>query len=79
VQPSETITLVLSLSTTTVTLESQLRSGAGDEQVEGRIESLPPTMPAGADLADGDRVEVKGLQRDGYVYAERIHINPMAR
>ena len=180
VQPSETITLVLSLSTTTVTLESQLRSGAGDEQVEGRIESLPPTMPAGslkvagrtvitdgstifrngggtaafadleigfrvhvkgrtsgsnmvassleiqntnatipvnvngvidtlagsaatfqfkvgsrivkgdtftiffgdgnaartfADLTDGDRVEVKGLQRDGYVYAERIHIN----
>ncbi len=180
VQPAETITLVLSLSTTTVTLESQLRSGAGEEQVEGRIESLPPTMPAGslkvagrtvttdasttfrnsggtaafadleigfrvhvkgrtsgnnilassleiqntnttipvnvngvidtlsgsaatfqfkigsrivkgdtftiffgdgnaartfADLADGDRVEVKGLQRDGYVYAERIHIN----
>ena len=180
VQPAETITLVLSLSTTTVTLESQLRSGAGEEQVEGRIESLPPTMPAGslkvagrtvttdastiirnsggaaafaaleigfrvhvkgrtsgnnilatsveiqntnttipvnvngvidtlsgsaatfqfkvgsrivkgdaftiffgdgnaartfADLTDGDRVEVKGLQRDGYVYAERIHIN----
>lgn len=28
-----------------------------------------------ADLANGDRVEVKGAQRDGYVYAERIHIN----
>ena len=28
-----------------------------------------------ADLSDGDRVEVKGQQRDGYVYAERIHIN----
>ena len=26
-------------------------------------------------LEDGARVEVKGLQRDGYVYAERIHIN----
>jgi len=180
VQPTETITLVLSLSTTTVILESQQRSGAGDEQVEGRVESLPPTMAAGslqvagrtvstdastiirrggstagfsdleigfrvhvkgrtsgsnivassidiqnvnttipvnvngvidtvsgsaagfqfnigsrivkgdtstiffgdgsaartfADLTNGDRVEVKGLQRDGYVYAERIHIN----
>lgn len=26
-------------------------------------------------LADGVRVEVKGQQRDGYVYAERIHVN----
>ena len=180
VQPAETITLVLSLSTTTVTLESQLRSTGGEEQLEGRVESLPPTMAAGslkvggrtvttdastairqggstmtfadiaigyrvhvkgrtagsnllatsieiqnvnatipvnvngiidtvagsaasfqfkigsqlvkgdaqtvffgdgntartfADLSDGDRVEVKGQQRDGYVYAERIHIN----
>jgi hypothetical protein len=28
-----------------------------------------------ADLKDGVRVEVKGQQRDGYVYAVRIHIN----
>jgi hypothetical protein len=26
-------------------------------------------------LKDGVRVEVKGQQRDGYVYAERIHVN----
>ena len=180
VQPAETITLVLSLSSSTVTLESQQRSTASDEQVEGRVESLPPNMAAGsvkvsgrtvttdsstiirqggatrtfadlqigfrvhvkgrtsganllatsieiqntdttipvnvngvidtvtgaagnfqfqigsriirgdaltvffgdgdspktfADLTDGDRVEVKGLQRDGHVYAVRIHIN----
>ena len=180
VQPAETITLVLSLSSSTVTLESQQRATAGDEQIEGRVESLPPNMAAGsvkvsgrtvttdsstiirqggstrtfadlqigfrvhvkgrtsganllatsieiqntdttipvnvngvidsvtgsaanfqfkigsriikgdaltvffgdgdspktfADLTDGDRVEVKGLQRDGYVYAVRIHIN----
>ena len=180
VQPAETITLVLSLSSSTVTLESQQRSTAGEEQLEGRVESLPPNMAAGAvkvsgrtvttdssttirqggstrtfadlqigfrvhvkgrtsganllatsieiqntdttlpvnvngvidtvtgtaasfqfkigsriirgdaltvffgdgdspktfaDLTDGDRVEVKGLQRDGYVYAVRIHIN----
>jgi hypothetical protein len=28
-----------------------------------------------SDLKDGARVEVKGQQRDGYVYATRIHIN----
>jgi hypothetical protein len=28
-----------------------------------------------SDLADGARVEVKGLQRDGFVYATRIHVN----
>ncbi len=26
-------------------------------------------------LVNGSRVEVKGQQRDGYIYAERIHIN----
>lgn len=180
VQATELIDLAVSVSAGTVTLESQARSGGGDEQLEGRIESLPPTMPAGTlkvagrtvatdsstqirsggspltigdleigyrvhvtghtsggnllatsiqvqntittipvnvngvidsltgdgttfefrigsrivrgdsnteffgdgnsadsfdDLANGARVEVKGLQRDGYVYAERIHIN----
>ena len=28
-----------------------------------------------ADLENGARVEVKGLQRDGFVYASRIHVN----
>jgi hypothetical protein len=28
-----------------------------------------------ANLANGARVEVKGLQRDGFVYATRIHVN----
>jgi hypothetical protein len=27
------------------------------------------------DVADGVRVEIKGLQRDGYVYASRLHVN----
>jgi hypothetical protein len=181
VKPSEKITLVVAVSSSTVTLESQARSGAGQDQLEGRVESLPPTTDPGsltvagrtvttnastqirqggtsgltlddleigyrvhvtgsaagssllasfieiqntittipvnvngviddlggsaadfqfeigsrlvkgdanteffgdgdsadsfADLADGIRVEVKGLQRDGFVYAQRIHIN----
>jgi hypothetical protein len=28
-----------------------------------------------ADLVNGARVEVKGDQRDGFIYAERIHVN----
>jgi hypothetical protein len=179
VKPTESITLVVSVSSSSVTLESAARTGAGDEELEGRIESLPPTMAAGSlkvagrtvttnsstqirhgstpidfddleigyrvhvkgspsgsnllastiivqntittipvnvngiiddlsgdedafqfeigsrlikgdddteffgnggadsfeDLEDGVRVEVKGLQRDGYIYAERIHID----
>lgn len=180
VKPTESITLVVSVSSSTVTLESAARTGAGTEEIEGRVESLPPTMAAGSlkvagrtvttnastqirhgsttlqfddleigyrvhvkgnpsgsavlatsievqntittipvnvngvidsltgsasafefkigsrvikgdsntdffgdgsspdsfdDLEDGVRVEVKGLQRDGYIYADRIHIN----
>jgi hypothetical protein len=48
IKPAEKITLVLAVSTTTVTLESQSRSGAGQEQLEGRVESLPPTMLPGS-------------------------------
>jgi len=29
-----------------------------------------------ADLANGARVEVKGSQRDGFVYAKSVHVNP---
>jgi hypothetical protein len=176
VQPRETIDLVVSVSTSSAVVESQFRATAGDEQLEGRIESLPPAVPAGtmkvggrtvttdastqfrqgnivrtfgdlevgyrvhvkgrttggsmlassveiqndittlpvningivsgktgtsasfeftvdsrlvkgdsnteffggsayADLANGERVEVKGQQRNGFVYAERIHVN----
>lgn len=176
VQPRETIDLVISVNSGSAVVESQFRAGAGEEQLEGRVESLPPTMPAATmkvagrtvktdastqfrqgnivryfadfevgfrvhvkgrtsgdgmvasfieiqnvittipvnlngivsgktgsasafeftvdnrlvkgdsnteffggsaytDLANGERVEVKGQQRDGFVYAERIHVN----
>ncbi len=48
VQPSETITMVVSVTPSSVVVESQLRSAGGEEQIEGRIESLPPVMPAGS-------------------------------
>ena len=180
VRESESITLVIGIIASSITVESQTRSAGGEEQLEGRIESLPPTMADGSlkvagrtvvtdastqirqgdatrdfddleigyrvhvkghtsggnllatsimiqntntsipvnvngvidsltgsesafqfnigsrkirgdgdtdffgdgdspesfdDLEDGVRVEVKGQQRDGYIYAERIHIN----
>lgn len=176
VRTNETVSLRINLDGGAAVVEAQARSTASEEQVEGRIESVPPTMPAGtarvagrtvrtdsatrveqggtpktfADLqigmrvhvtgtpsggdvlatviriqnthawipvpvngvidsfsgsdalfqfkigsrlikgdnlteffggsrfsmlSDGDRVEVKGQQRDGYIYAERIHIS----
>jgi hypothetical protein len=48
VQAAETITMVVSVSSTAVVVESQLRRVSGEEQLEGRIELLPPTMAAGA-------------------------------
>lgn len=99
VRPAETITLVLSVSTT-VTVESQVRSAAGEEQLEGRVESLPPTMAAGSlkvagrevstdtstvirqagtartfdDLAIGYRVHVKGRTTGTSLLAASIEI-----
>lgn len=60
VQPAETITLVIGVSTGTITLESQTRSSAGEEQLEGRIESLPPTMAAGSLKVAGRTVTTDG-------------------
>jgi hypothetical protein len=48
VKPTESITLVVSVTSSSVTLESAARTGAGEEELEGRIESLPPTMGAGS-------------------------------
>jgi hypothetical protein len=46
VRNSERIAVTVSLSGTTAVLESQTRSAGSEEQLEGRIESLPPTTPA---------------------------------
>ncbi len=178
-QAAQTVTVIINVSGATVAVEAEQRSGAASQELEGRVESLPPTTaagslkvagrtvltnastsvlqggapktfadlqigmrvhvkgsPAGADLAaseiriqntntwlpvnvngvidsflpgatfqfkvgsrlvkgddltawfgtgntsgsvamlaNGVRVEVKGQQRDGYIYAERIHVN----
>jgi hypothetical protein len=44
VAQSQTVDVVLAVSGSTASVESEVRSGAGEAQLEGRVESLPPTM-----------------------------------
>lgn len=60
VRPSENITLVIGVTSNSITLESQTRSAGGEEQLEGRIESLPPTMTAGSLKVAGRTVTTDG-------------------
>ena len=46
VQASQTIDVVVIVSGSSASLDSEIRSGAGEAQLEGRVESLPPSMPA---------------------------------
>ena len=62
VQPTERITLVVSVAGSSVNLESSVRSSGREEQLEGRIESLPPSLTvAGRSVTtDGTTVIRKG-------------------
>ena len=60
VRPSENITLIIGVTSNTITLESQTRSAGGEEQLEGKIEALPPTMPAGSLKVAGRTVATDG-------------------
>jgi hypothetical protein len=46
VQASQTVTLSVVVSGSTASIDTEIRSGAGEDELEGRVESLPPTMPA---------------------------------
>jgi hypothetical protein len=46
VQPSQTVDVVVSVSGNTANVESEVRNGGGESELEGRVESLPPTMAA---------------------------------
>jgi hypothetical protein len=101
VQSAETIALSISVaSPTSVVLESQRRSLGSEEQLEGRVESLPPAVSpltlvvAGrnvttnaqtkfflrggsatfADLVVGQRVHVKGQASGGSLVASSVDI-----
>jgi len=63
VEASQTIDVVLSVSGTSASLDSEVRSGAGEAQLEGRVESLPPTMPALSFRAAGRTVKTDSSTR----------------
>jgi hypothetical protein len=56
VKAGETIELVLSVTGAAVTVASQRRSEGSEEQLEGRVESLPPTTAAGSLVVSGRTV-----------------------
>jgi Domain of unknown function (DUF5666) len=58
VQSSDTISLSVSLGTSSVTIESETRSSSatGAEELEGRVESLPPSTAAGTFVVAGRTV-----------------------
>lgn len=52
----QTVTITVSLDGSVASLESDRRSGAGEDQLEGRVESLPPTTAALTFVAAGQTV-----------------------
>lgn len=56
VLPSQTVALVVNVDGTAVVVDSEVRSTATTEQLEGRVESLPPTTAAGALVVAGRTV-----------------------
>ena len=46
VDAAQTVDVVVTVAGASASIDSAVRSGAGEAQLEGRVESLPPTMPA---------------------------------
>jgi len=63
VEPSQIVDVVLAVAGSTASIESAVRSGAGQAQLEGRVESLPPTMPALSFKAAGRTVKTDASTR----------------
>ena len=63
VQASQTIELVVNLAGSFATLESERRQSSGDVQLEGRIESLPPTMDPNTLKVSGNTILTDGSTR----------------
>ena len=63
VQPLETIDLVVMVSGSAASIDSQVRSGTGQADLEGRVESLPPTMPPRTFKAAGRQVTTDSATR----------------
>lgn len=63
VRASQSISLVVTIDGSSATLETVARSGAGEEELEGRVESLPPSMAAASFRVAGKIVTTNGATR----------------
>jgi hypothetical protein len=63
VLPSQTVALVINVAGTAVSVDSEVRSTAGTAQLEGRVESLPPTTAAGTLVVAGKTVKTDSATR----------------
>jgi len=59
-QTGQTVTITVNVNGATAEVDSDRRSKGGEEQVEGRVESLPPTTPAGDFVVAGRTVRTNG-------------------
>ena len=60
---SESVALVVSVAGAAVTVDSEIRTSSSSEQLEGRIESLPPTTAAGTLVVAGKTVKTDSATR----------------
>ena len=56
VEPTETITLVLTMDGAAIDVDTEHRHGGSQEQLEGKVQSLPPTTAAGTFIVAGQTV-----------------------
>ena len=56
-RPAETVSLLLSVAGTAVSVDAEMRSTASSQQLEGRVESLPPTTAANTLIVSGKTVK----------------------
>jgi len=77
-QPGETISIAVSLTSSAAVLETERRSTGREEQVEGRIESLPPDVAALTFIVAGRTVttdaNTRFLLRNGPVGFDALEV-----
>lgn len=84
VDDKETITLTLTVNGASVELEDEHRRGGPEDQLEGKIQALPPTTPAGTFMVAGQIVTTDGntrlfiggtsVQFSSLTLGQRVHV-----
>jgi hypothetical protein len=84
VQNGQTVTITVSLTASSASIESDRRSSGGGEELEGRVESLPPTTPDLTLVVAGRRVVTDANTRfflrgapasfDALEIGQRVHV-----